>query len=161
MSRALAVAAAATIITAHPSAAAAQAGGPLTVETRMLAEQRARATDGSTRIQMVPAAQVVPGTPVRIVIDYRNTGAQPIAGLVIANPVPANTLYRGVAAGVPQPEVTIDGARFAPLAALTVRGAGGEIRAAVAADVTAVRWRIDQPLPAGAKGQFAFEAVLK
>jgi hypothetical protein len=34
-------------------------------------------------------------------------------------------------------------------------------RHAAAADVTHVRWRLPRALPAGAKGQVAFQAVLK
>ena len=44
---------------------------------------------------------------------------------------------------------------------LRVPMAGGGWRVAAPDDVTHVRWRLDRPLPAGAKGQFAFQAVLK
>lgn len=141
--------------------AAAQPAGPLAIETKMLVEQRSRAADGTTRTGWAVPTKVVPGTPVTIRISYRNTGAQPIAGLVIANPVPANTVYRGVADGVPQPELSVDGQTFASLAQLRVPVPGGGSRAAGNADVTAVRWRLTSPLTAGASGQFAFQAVLK
>lgn len=162
MTRALALAAtAATTLAASIAAAAAQPAGPLSVETRMLVESRTRASDGTTRVQLVQPTNVVPGTPVTVVIEYRNVGSQPISGLVIANPVPANTTYRGVAEGTPQPEVSVDGTTFAPLAQLSVRAPGGATRAAGASDVTMVRWRLSSPVTAGAKGQFAFQAVLK
>lgn len=132
--------------------AGAQAGAPLSIETAMFVEQRVRAADGTTVTRMVPPRGVVPGTPVRIVVTYRNTGTQPLSGVAITNPVPANTSFRGGAPGAAQPEVSLDGRHFAPL---------GSIAGAASADVTAVRWRLAAPLTAGAKGQLAFTAVVK
>lgn len=147
---------------AVPAAAAPAAdNGPLSIETRMLVEQRTRAADGTTRTEQVAPTKVVPGTPVTIVIDYRNTGDQPLGGVVIANPVPRNTVFGGVATGTPQPEVSVDGKTFASLAQLRVPATGGGTRAATHSDVTSVRWRLPSPLTAGSKGQFAFQAVLK
>lgn len=164
MYRAQALAAAAVLAAASTlSLAPARAAdaGPLVIETRMLVEQPQRAADGTTRITKVVPTKVVPGTPVTIVIDYRNTSAQPLGGVVIANPVPRNTEFRGVAAGTPQPDLSVDGKTFAPLAQLSVRQADGRARAASPADVSVVRWRLPAALPAGSAGTFAFEAVLK
>lgn len=139
-------------------AAAAQGAAPLSITTRMLVEQRVRAADGTTATRFVAPARVVPGTAVRILIDYRNTGALPLGGVAITNAVPADTAYRGPADGMPEPEVSTDGVRFAPLASL--RAAGG-LRAVTPSDVTAVRWRLSAPLTAGAAGHLAFTAVVK
>lgn len=134
-------------------ATTASAAGPLSVTTRMLVEQRSVAADGTTRVALVEPRHVVPGDRVVVVLAYRNTGTQPIADLVLASPVPRGTALRAAPGGG---EVSVDGRRFAALAALSVgtRPAGLD-------DVTAVRWRLPRTLAPGAQGELTFQAVLK
>lgn len=146
---------------AAPSVFAAAAEGPLVVESSILAEQKHTAADGTTKVSLAPAARVVPGDKVVFVLAYRNIGNQPIGNIVLSNPVPQGIAYRAPAAGSPAPEVSVDGSTFGSLPALRVATAEGGQRAATAADVTHVRWRLGTPLPAGAKGQLSFQAVLK
>ena len=150
----------ATIAVAAAASTAAVAAGPLQVVSKILVEQRVRASDGSTSIMLAPAKKAVPGDRLVVVLAYRNTGAQPISGLVLKNPVPQGVAYRGAAANSPAPDVSVDGTTFGSLASLRVRTAGG-VRAASPDDVIAVRWRLAAPLAAGAQGQLAFQAVLK
>jgi hypothetical protein len=102
----------------------------------------------------------VPGDRLVVTLAYRNTGGQPLSDLVLANPVPRGLAYRAPAPGSAEPEVSVDGRSFGPLASLRVATAAGS-RAATPDDVTHVRWRLARPLTAGAQGQFAFQAVLK
>ncbi|MEP9360913.1 hypothetical protein [Sphingomonas sp. KR3-1] len=139
---------------------AAPAPAPIEIRTSVLAERRTPAADGTTHVQLAPAARVTPGDRVVYRIDYRNNGTQAATGLVIANPVPAAMQYAGPAEGSPAPEVSADGKTFGPLSALKVRS-GTAFRPAAAADVRVVRWRLAQPVAAGAKGQVAFRAILK
>ena len=139
---------------------AAVAAGPLQVVSKILAEQRTRAIDGTTSVTLVPAKKAVPGDHMVFVLTYRNTGRQPIGGLVLDNPVPRGIAYRGPAVNSPAPEVSVDGRTFGALATLRV-GTPAGARAASPDDVTAVRWRLAAPLAAGAQGQFAFQAVLR
>ena len=148
------------VLSAVAFAAAASAAGPLQVEAKVLAEQRVRAADGSTKVTMGAARKVVPGDRVVFALAYRNTGAQPISNVVLNNPVPADVAYRGAADNSPAPEVSVDGKSFGPLATLRVRDGAVE-RAATAADVTHVRWRIAAPIAPGAQGQVSFQAVIK
>lgn len=141
--------------------AAHAAQGPLVVESRILTEKKAAAADGTTRVALVSAEKVVPGDKVVFVLSYRNTGSQPLANIVFDNPVPAQIAYRGPASATQAPEVSVGGKAFGPLGTLRVATADGGERAATADDVTHVRWRLAAPLPAGAQGQFAFQAVLK
>lgn len=150
----------ATLACAVLAAAPALAAGPLTIATRMMVEKRVAAADGTTRTQLVPAVRAMPGARITVVLAYRNTGAQPIGNVVLANPVPRNIAYRAVAPGSPAPELSVDGKTFGPLAALTVAGPQGP-RAATLDDVTHVRWRLSSPIPAGQGGELAFQAVLK
>ncbi|WP_375396919.1 hypothetical protein [uncultured Sphingomonas sp.] len=151
---------AAALATAAVSTAA-MAAGPLQVVSKVMAEQRVRAADGSTSVILGPAKKVVPGDRVIFVLAYRNTGRQPISGLVLDNPVPRGIAYRGPAANSPAPDVSVDGKTYGALAALRVRTVAGALRAASPDDVTNVRWRLAGPLAAGAQGQLAFQAVLK
>jgi uncharacterized repeat protein (TIGR01451 family) len=139
---------------------AAVAAGPLQVTSKILAEHRTRAADGSTSVTLVAANKVVPGNRVVFVLDYKNTGRQPIANIVLDNPVPQGIAYRAPGANSPAPELSTDGKTYGALASLRVRAATG-LRPATADDVTHVRWRLAAPLAAGAQGQFSFQAVLK
>ncbi|MDP1027358.1 hypothetical protein Q5H91_09045 [Sphingomonas sp. KR1UV-12] len=141
--------------------APAIAAGPLEVTAHILVEAKQRATDGTTRVALVPATRVVPGDRVVFQLAYRNTGRQPLADIVLDNPVPAAIAYRAPAEGSAAPELTVDGRRWGPLATLDVALPGGGTRAATAADVTRVRWRLGAPLAPGAAGRLAFQAVLK
>jgi len=136
-------------------------GAGLTVTNTVFAQQRSTAPDGTTKIALTPATRVTPGDRVVYQLAYRNGGAQPIEGLTLNNPLPQELTYRGPAQGSPAPEVSVDGQNYGPLAALKVRGSDGGWHAARAEDVTHVRWRIANALPAGSTGKVAFEAVLK
>ncbi|WP_332837981.1 hypothetical protein [Sphingomonas sp. MA1305] len=154
------IAAAFALTGAVAAAAPALAAGPLTIATRMMVEKRIAAADGTTRIQMVPAVKAVPGARITVVLAYRNTGAQPIGNVVLANPVPRNIAYRNPAPGSAAPELSVDGSTYGPLSALTVAGPQGR-RPATLDDVTHVRWRLSSPIAAGQGGELAFQAVLK
>lgn len=137
------------------------AAGPLAVTTRILAETHATASDGTTRTTLAAPGHVGPGDRLVVQLAYRNAGASPIGDVVLADPVPANLAYRGPATGSPAPDVSVDGRSFGPLATLRVPVAGGGSRSATADEVTAVRWRLANPLAAGARGELAFRAVVK
>jgi len=139
----------------------ALAAGPLTMTSRLLVERRVAAADGTVRTTMVPATRAVPGDRITVVVAYHNGGPAPIGDLVLANPVPRGVAYRGPAAGSPAPEVSVDGVRFGPLSELSVAVPGAAPRAAVADDVTHVRWRLASPVAAGRGGELAFQAVLQ
>jgi uncharacterized repeat protein (TIGR01451 family) len=143
------------------AAVPALAASPLELTTKMLVEKRIAAADGTTKTQAVSAANVTPGDRVIVVLDYRNTGAQPLGGVVLANPVPRNMVYRGAATGSATPELSVDGSHFAALNSLSVKTPAGATRPATLDDVTHVRWRLSSPLAAGSKGELAFQAVLK
>ena len=141
--------------------ASAVAAGPLAVTTRMLVESRAAAADGTMRTTLIVPATVVPGDRVTVVLAYRNTGAQPIANLTLANPVPQGMAFRGASQGTRAPEVSVDGVHFGSLPSLRVGAPGGTPRAAVAGDVTHVRWRLAAAVAPGTGGELAFQAVVK
>lgn len=134
---------------------------PLSVTSRMLVERRVVAADGTASVELVAPAKVVPGDRVTISLGYRNTGTAPIADLVLANPVPKGIVFRGPAPGQPIPEMTVDGRTWGALPTLVVALPTGATRAATAADIVAVRWRLAKPVAPGAHGDLSFQAVLK
>ena len=143
-------------LAAQPASAA-----PLELKSRIMVEQRAAGRDGATTIALVDPGKVMPGDRVVFVLAYRNTGAQPIAGLVLANPLPSSIAYSAAAEGSPAPELSVDGTSFGALPTLRVRGPDGTSRAATTSDVVAVRWRLSRPLAAGAGAELRFQAVVK
>jgi uncharacterized repeat protein (TIGR01451 family) len=110
--------------------------------------------------KLVPASRAVPGDALVYALGYRNSGSQPAADVVLDNPVPANVVYRGAGAGG-EPEVSVDGRSFAPIARLTVIDADGTRRPARLAEVKFVRWHLATPIAAGAAGEVSFHAVLR
>jgi uncharacterized repeat protein (TIGR01451 family) len=148
-------------VLAATAAVASAAAGPLQVTSSILVESRTAAADGTTRIALVKPSKVTPGDKVIFVLSYRNTGAQPLANVVLDNPLPRQIAYRSANPGSPAPDVSVDGKTFGSLATLRVRSLDGSTRAAGPNDVTSVRWRLASPLAAGSQGQFAFQAVLK
>ena len=142
-------------------AAPAAAGGPLQLSSSVLVEQNVRAPDGSVRASLLPARKVVPGDRVVFVLGYRNTGRQPIANVVVANPVPAGMNYRGPTAASAAPEVSVDGRTFGPLAGLRVATVDGGTRAARPDEVRHVRWRLSGAVAPGAQGRLSYQAILK
>jgi uncharacterized repeat protein (TIGR01451 family) len=138
------------------SAPALAGADVLQVASKILVEQRSTAADGTVRVTLAPARHVVPGDRVVFTLAYRNTGTKPISDVVFNNPIPTGILYRAPAQGSPAPDLSVDGKTFGPLGSLRVG-----TRAASAADVTHVRWRLAAPIAAGGQGQLAFQAVLK
>ena len=142
--------------------AVADAAGGLKLTNRVFQEIEVKRTDGQTERKTVPAAMVVPGNEVFYVITYENTADKPADNVVVTNPVPAELEYVSVLGPAPANQVSVDGGRhYGALASLTVTGADGEPRPAVAADVTHVRWTLNGALKPGNSGSLSFKARLK
>jgi len=110
------------------------------------------AADGSTSDQWQQPDKLVPGERVGYQIEVNNQGTEPAADIVIANPIPEHTEYvQGSAKGLgTQIEFSVDnGKTFALPAQLFVEQNGERVQAQ-AADYTQVRWKLNQPLAAGA-----------
>ena len=115
---------------------------------------------GKTKNTLVTPERVLPGEALVFMLEYKNTGAKPATAFVINNPIPANVIYTGVEQ--PWAEVSIDrGKTFGQLAMLKVIKSDGTMRAALPNDVTAVRWKFAQPIPAAAEGRVTFYAMVK
>ena len=115
---------------------------------------------GKTKNTLVVPERVLPGEALVFMLEYKNTAAKPATAFVINNPIPANVIYTGVEQ--PWAEVSIDrGKTFGQLATLKVAKGDGTMRAALPTDVTAVRWKFAQPIPAAGEGRVTFYAMVK
>ncbi|MDQ0839001.1 hypothetical protein [Sphingomonas faeni] len=105
-------------VLATTAAVASAAAGPLQVTSSIMVEARSAAPDGTTRVTLVKPSRVTPGDKVIFILAYRNTGAQPLANVVLDNPLPRQIAYRSANPGSPAPDVSVDGKTFGSLATL-------------------------------------------
>ncbi|MEI9903571.1 MAG: hypothetical protein WDN06_05985 [Asticcacaulis sp.] len=97
---------------AGPAFAAAPRAAPVTLTIKIFREERSTAADGTTSVKLVPAAKAVPGDRLVYVLTYANTGARPVANLVVDYPMPQGVSYRSAAEGSLPPLVSSDGVHF-------------------------------------------------
>lgn len=120
--------------------------------------------DGKKSVKRGPAATTVPGTEVIFSNVFENISTKTASGIVINNPVPNNTAYKGGSAMGKDTIITFSadgGKTFDEESKLTVVGADGKKRAAVAGDYTHIRWAYKGQLPPGKSGDVSFKAVIK
>ncbi len=141
-----------------PGAALAQSQVALTSD--VLVERTTTDASGTARTSLEAPGIVTPGDKLVFVLSYRNNAAAPATDFVVTNPIPESVGYMGSdSAGA---VLSVDGGRtWGQLAALSVRNADGTSRPATLADVTHVRWRMAQPIPAGGRGELRFRGVVK
>lgn len=135
--------------------ASAQGTGALT--SRIELEKLTPATAGQAPVKSYVAPDVVvPGDRIRVTLTFANNGTAPAAGLNLTNPIPDGLVYDDTADPTGF-SVSINGGKtFGPLAALTVPVTGADARAAVAADVTHVRWLWPDAVAPGQSRSVAF-----
>ncbi|MBJ7437660.1 MAG: DUF11 domain-containing protein [Sphingopyxis sp.] len=135
--------------------AAAQGTGALTSKIEL--EKLAPATAGQApaKSYILPDV-VVPGDRIRVTLTFANNGIAPAAGLNLTNPIPEGLVFDETndTAGF---SVSTDGGKtFGALATLKVPVSGAAPRAAVAADVTHVRWLWPDAVAPGQSRSVAF-----
>lgn len=133
------------VVGSRPAEAAAS---PVTLSLSVMKEQRKAAADGTTAVNLVPAAHTVPGDRLVYVLTYVNTGKQPVSGMVVDYPLPRGVTYRAAADGSPAPQVSADGSHFGPVT-------GADPTA-----ITALRWQLAGDVAPGAQGKISFKATL-
>lgn len=143
----------ATVLACLPAGLAlAQEGGCIELKTTAQTEQTVTGPDGQPETRLVPAATVVPGTEVIWTVTATNICTKPAADVAIDSPIPAHMVYLGdgeVAAAFTV-SYSIDGQRYGPAAALTVREADGRSRTARPDELRHVRFAMRAPLAPGA-----------
>ena len=145
---------------------AAESAGSPAVEIKITAEVevKVKAPDGSEEVKRVPAAKVPPGTAVIYTLNAKNTGAKPAGDVVMTDPIPAEMEYVDGSVSAQNARVTfsVDGGKsFAAKESLKVRGEDGAMRAALPADFTHIRWRLEKPLTPGETRAVSFRAKVE
>lgn len=154
------IAALAAFSMAAPGAAMAQERPvSLSSDVKLVRVVRDADEGSAARTELVEPDSVVPGDTLAFSVSYRNGGGEPVTDFVIVNPVPANTQLSDESAAAS--EVSIDGGKsWGMLPELFVAEADGAQRAATAADVTHLRWKIALLTP-GASGIASFRAIVR
>ena len=141
-----------------PGVALAQSQVALT--SNVLVERSVTGPDGAARTSLEAPGIVTPGDRLVFVLAYRNNAASPATDFVVTNPIPDSVSYSSSEST--GSVLSVDGGRtWGELSALSVRNADGTSRPATPADVTHVRWRIAQAIPAGGSGELRFRGIVK
>lgn len=142
----------------QPVQAAAQAASPVSLSSEIKLVKIV-VENGQEKRSFVEPKVVVPGDQLLFAVSYRNTGAAAVEGFVLTNPLPAGVML--APEGADKLEVSVDGGKtWGKLAALKVTEAATGSRAALASDVTHVRWAL-APLAPGSSGSITFNAIVR
>jgi len=135
------------------------------VTLKTTADRLAPRTSGDQQaVQLLPADHVVPGDTIIYTIEVRNEGANPVDDFSFTITVPEHMVYVADSAVAPGAVLSfsVDGGRsFDPAEKLTVHGADGKQRPAVAADYTTIRWTLRNRLKSGSMVLARYRAVLR
>jgi uncharacterized repeat protein (TIGR01451 family) len=142
----------------------ARAGAETTgVEIKATAEieVKVKGDDGAETVQRQPASKVPPGSSVIYTLRAENKGKKPAADVVVTDPIPEHMDYVDGSASTNGAKVTfsIDGGKtYQPIEKLTIRGKDGVSRAALASELTHIRWQFEKPLAPGESRSVEFRA---
>jgi uncharacterized repeat protein (TIGR01451 family) len=139
---------------------AAQAATPLQLQSDVFVEKQVVRADGSKTVVLEKPNMVTPGDNLVFVVRYKNVGGATASNFVVTNPLPAAVAFNGTSDGLEV--VSIDGGKsWGILGTLRVAKADGTARPATQADVTHIKWNLNQPLTAGAEGKLIFRGIVK
>ena len=142
------------------SAATAFAATPLQLSSDVFVERQVVRADGSKSVVLEKPNMVTPGDNLVFVVKYKNVGGATASNFVVTNPLPSAVAFNGTSDGLEV--VSIDGGRsWGILGTLRVAKADGTARPATQADVTHLKWNLNQPLTAGAEGKLIFRGIVK
>ena len=133
---------------------------PLQLSSEVYVERHVKHADGSDATVLEKPKLVTPGDNLIFIVKYKNTGSKPASNVSVTNPLPSAVAFNGTSDGLEM--VSIDGGKnWGFLKALTVTGKDGRLRTARMADVTHVKWNLNQSLSAGSEGKLIFRGVVK
>ena len=164
----MAIAAGAALALSVPSHAIAQPASNSVVLTSEAMVERSE-TDASGKEKLVLKKPsdviVVPGDRIIFTLRYVNNGAEPASGFRAVNPMPAPVQFVSVTEN--WAEVSIDGGKSwgkleqLKVATKSADGLTDIMRAAVAEDVTHVRWVFATPITPGSSGSVSYRGLIK
>ncbi|HST37347.1 MAG TPA: hypothetical protein VLK25_12050 [Allosphingosinicella sp.] len=138
----------------------ALAQNQVALTSEIFVERTTTDAGGRQSVSLEAPGVVTPGDPLVFVLHYRNNAVSLAMDFVVTNPIPESVSY--VNAESAGSVLSVDGGRtWGELSSLRVANADGTSRPAAAADVTHIRWRIAQAIPAGGQGELRFRGVVK
>jgi uncharacterized repeat protein (TIGR01451 family) len=138
----------------------ALAASPIELTSNIFVEKQQKKADGSYSVNLVKPDIIVPGDQLVFVVRFRNVGSAPASNFTVTNPVPKAVAFSGTSDGAEL--VSIDGGKsWGKLSQLRVVNLDGTGRAALMADVTHIKWNLNQTLTAGAEGKLIFRGVVR
>ena len=141
----------------------AQAEGVVASQTIEKVVEVSENSDGSLELTYAPADRVAPGETLVYTLNFENTGTESADNIVLTLPFEKAVTYVEGSAIDPKARVefSADGGKsFVSRSELSV-AENGNVRPAVAADVTHVRWTLLDAVGPGESGSVKLQAVLK
>lgn len=147
---------------------AAQAADSAAAPVRLVAEAKQEviktAPDGSTTREWVDIDRIVPGDTVVYIITAHNEGAEEVTGIVLDDPIPADTEFVSGSAVAPNAEIRFSadgGDSFDAAESLTLVEEDGTSRIATNRDYTHIRFALNYPVAPGDTARVHFKTVVK
>lgn len=140
------------------------AGAAIKVTSIAQVETEVIGKDGKKTIKRGPVAKAVPGTEVIYTTTFENTIKKPVGDIVIDNPIPNDSEYKAGSAFGKDCDIlfSVDGGKkFGHADDLTIKGADGKDRPALAREYTHIRWIYKGQLAPGKSGEVGFRATIK
>ncbi|NJM51271.1 MAG: DUF11 domain-containing protein [Sphingomonadales bacterium] len=139
---------------------AAHAASQVQLSSDVFVERIKQKSDGTLTKILEEPKLVTPGDNLVFVVNFKNAGEKPAEKFVVTNPLPRAVAFNGTSDGLET--VSVDGGKsWGFLPNLRIQGDDGKSRPALMADVTHIRWNLNQPLPAGSGGKLIFRGIVR
>ncbi len=136
------------------------AAQPIELSSQVFVERKVAKPDGKIAVILEAPKTVVPGDDLVFVLKYRNVGSAPANDISVTNPMPKAVIFNGTADGSEM--VSVDGGRnWGALSTLKLPMKNGQYRPAEVADVTHVKWKLNQSLSVGSEGNLIFRGKVR
>jgi len=136
------------------------------IKATSIAQTEVEVTDknGNKTLKREPVVKAVPGSEVIFTTTFENTIGKPASNIVINNPIPKDTEYKGGSVFGKDCEIlfSVDGGKkFGHAEELKLKDAEGNERTALPKEYTNIRWTYKVPLAPGKTSEIGFRAVIK
>lgn len=133
---------------------------PVELASDVFVEREQKRPDGTVATVLEAPKLVVPGDQLVFVVRYKNVGTQPASNFIVTNPIPRAVAFSGTMDGTEV--VSVDGGKsWGVMSQLKVAKPDGTFRQALPADVTHLKWNMNQTLAAGSAGKLVFRGVVR
>lgn len=138
----------------------ALAANNVSLSSDVFVERKVAKPNGMTAVVLEQPTTVIPGDNLVFVVKYKNVGIAPASNFSVTNPLPKAVAFNGTSDGTEI--VSVDGGKtWGPLSALTYARENGQVRPALMADVTHVKWKFNRSISVGSEGKLIFRGTVK